>query len=74
MTEIHIIGQAKCKFCDLAKEQAEKHGYKPKVKILKTNAEKQSFVDAGFKTVPQIYIDGNHIGGCEDFLTWLENI
>lgn len=64
-----------CKWCDKAKEAATEEGF---------TIEEASFYDPsmweweemiGFipTTAPQIFVDGVHIGGCMDFLEWLEN-
>ena len=64
-----------CKWCDKAKEVAADVGFE---------IEELSFYEPSMweweesigyipSTAPQIFIDGVHIGGCMDFIEWIEN-
>jgi len=67
----HIIIYTKenCPYCDRAKRLLTAKGYVFEEVDLTDDPEGQlALVEkaGGQKTVPQIFIDGSHIGGCED--------
>lgn len=64
-----------CKYCDKAKEVANEYGY---------DIEERNFYEPSMwewqemtgkvpKTAPQIFVDGVYIGGCDNFIEWIEN-
>lgn len=72
-THVHIIGQPGCIFCEKAVKLAE--DYKLKylyVDITKFPEAKQYLKDKGYKTVPQIWHAGKHIGGYTEFASYVE--
>jgi ribonucleotide reductase alpha subunit len=69
-----VYGIPNCPFCQLAKEEMKLRGipydYIDLKEIGKTAAE---VTGRKVKTVPQIYIQGNYIGGYDDLLVFLES-
>jgi glutaredoxin 3 len=71
MPEIEIYTQDWCPFCARAKQVFDTHG----VAYREISAERGSAArteaasrSGGRTSVPQIFIDGTHIGGCDDLL------
>ncbi|HMQ10362.1 MAG TPA: glutaredoxin domain-containing protein [Oligoflexia bacterium] len=69
-----MISTQVCPFCVKAKAMLTDHGYD----IIEIKAGQDIPMDAilplsGRTSVPQIYIDGQHIGGSDDLEVWLEN-
>lgn len=71
MATVEIYTKASCGFCTRAKrmldmkkvayrEIAVDHGGAPKDEMLQRSS--------GRSTVPQIFIDGRHVGGCDDLM------
>ena len=69
---IEIFGKTQCPYCDMAKQLCETKGYEYTYKQLDTAFTKrelfQSFPSA--RTFPQIRIDGEAIGGYDNFKDW----
>ena len=69
-----IYGKEGCPFCEMAKEELSLRGvqfdYVDLGEISKTAAE---VTGRDVKTVPQIYIDGNYVGGYDDMMKQLNN-
>lgn len=67
-----LYGKKDCPFCAMAREELSLRGivydYVDLQEIGKTAAE---VTGRNVKTVPQIYIEGNYIGGYEDLMTFL---
>jgi len=68
--DVVIIGRKNCTWCrksrKLAREVADKVSYRDL--DAKSNADlKHWFEIENLKTVPQIFVDGNHIGGYQEF-------
>lgn len=59
-----IIAGSGCPYCEKAKELLQKEGYTIWYSVASPgNTLWQFLLYAGFTTVPQIFIDGRHIGG-----------
>ena len=64
-----------CKYCEKAKVVANEYGfeieeldfYQPTV------YEWQEISGKVPMTAPQIFVDGEYIGGCDDFIKWIES-
>ena len=56
-----IFGRPGCPYCVRAKELAEK---------LTNERDLEKTVGKPVETVPQIFVDQKHIGGCTDFEAW----
>ncbi len=73
--KVIIIGRAGCKYCRLARQLAKKHSHK--WNYLDLNKEKNADLNTYFElerftTVPQIWVNGTHIGGYEEYLKLVE--
>ncbi len=71
MPEITIYTQPFCPFCARAMRVLERKGAAfTEINAPQGSAERQEAVrrSGGRSSVPQIFIDGTHIGGCDDLL------
>lgn len=68
MAHIDIYTKATCPFCHRAKALLNSKGAAFNELPIDGDAEKrqQMIERSGRTTVPQIFIDGQHIGGCDD--------
>ena len=68
MPVIDIYTKQTCPFCHRAKALLEKKGAAFNEIAIDGDAEKRAGMieRSGRSTVPQIFIDGKHIGGCDD--------
>ena len=57
-----------CGFCTAAKRLLDSKGVAyEEIDVMTDSAKKQEMMKrAGRHTVPQIFIDGSHVGGCDD--------
>ena len=74
MPMITIYGKPMCPFCDKAKALCEQRGYAYEYKTLGTDYSKEELLETfpGARTVPQIVINGEKIGGYDKLTTYLE--
>lgn len=72
---ITIYGKPQCPFCDKAKNLCEQRGYKYEYKTLGKDYQIEELLETfpGAKTVPQIIINSQKVGGFNDFEDYLEN-
>lgn len=76
---VYTTSAFECKWCIKVKELLNVYGFDFYEKdISKQDEYKKEFVEAGFRTVPQVYLEGTLIGGYEttkDYLrkTFFEN-
>lgn len=75
--EIVIYGKNECKYCVKSKWMfktfVEKYGYIMKyVELEKDNKVYLKELIGEFTTVPQIIVNGVHIGGYNEFIGWIE--
>jgi glutaredoxin 3 len=68
MAKIEIYTTALCPYCSSAKALLEKKGAAYEETDVTFDPEKRKDVirRSGRRTVPQIWIDGRHVGGCDD--------
>lgn len=68
MTEIIIYSTAYCPYCVRAKHLLDKKGLAYKEIRVDEDAQQREemITKSGRRTVPQIFINGQHIGGCDD--------
>lgn len=68
MTEIIIYSKDPCSYCAKAKMLLQKKGKSFKEIKVTDDATREEVIkkSGGRLTVPQIFIDGEHIGGCDD--------
>ena len=71
---IEIYGKPMCPYCDQAKALCERREFKFTYKSLGTDYTKEELLESfpGARTVPQIRINGENIGGYEQLVTYLE--
>jgi thioredoxin reductase (NADPH) len=72
---ITIYGKPQCPFCDKAKNLCEQRGYKYEYKTLGKDYQIEELLETfpGAKTVPQIIINSQKVGGFNDFENYLED-
>lgn len=70
MAEIEIYTQPYCPYCTRAKQLLDSKGarYREIDAPHGTPARAESLSRTGRTSVPQIFIDGRHIGGCDDLV------
>lgn len=69
MADIEIFTTQVCPYCVRAKRLFDKKGVSYREIDVSTDADLRESMTAragGRRTVPQIFIDGEHIGGCDD--------
>lgn len=68
MAKIEIYTKQTCPFCHRAKALLEQKGVSWHEIAIDNDAEKRAEMieRSGRSTVPQVFIDGQHIGGCDD--------
>ncbi|KTD40911.1 glutaredoxin 3 [Legionella parisiensis] len=68
MAEVIIYSTAYCPYCVKAKELLQlKHTSFTEIRIdLQPELRDEMITKSGRRTVPQIFINGQHIGGCDD--------
>ena len=71
---ITIYGKPMCPFCDKAKALCEQRGYAYEYKTLGTDYSKEELLETfpGARTVPQIVINGEKIGGWDQMVKYIE--
>jgi glutaredoxin 3 len=69
MNPVKIYTKSSCPYCVLAKRLFDEKGVRyEEISIEKDPSKRDEMIAAahGRKTVPQIFIAGRHIGGCDD--------
>jgi glutaredoxin len=71
---ILIYGKPMCPFCDRAKSLCEQRGFAYEYKSLGTDYTKEELLETfpGARTVPQIVVNGNKVGGYEQFTQYID--
>jgi glutaredoxin len=69
---IEIYGKTQCPYCDKAKALCERKGYDYVYKSLGEDFTREEMMEAfpTARTFPQIMIDGEAIGGYDNFADW----
>ena len=72
---IEIYGKPMCPFCDKAKNLCETRGFKYTYKSLGTDYTREELMEQfpNARTVPQIVINGQKIGGYDQFTQYLDD-
>jgi glutaredoxin 3 len=71
VAQIEIYTKTTCPYCIRAKRLLDSKGVKYReIGVDFGGAEKQEMVQRanGRMTVPQVFIDGRHVGGCDDLM------
>ncbi|MGR3468528.1 MAG: glutaredoxin 3 [Shimia sp.] len=68
MQPVEIYTTPICGFCQMAKRLLTQKGVSfTEIDVMRDTAKKQEMMQrAGRHTVPQIFIGGTHVGGCDD--------
>ena len=76
MKNIVIYTQDMCGYCDAAKEEFESREWDYTTRNIKhaDNYDNLKELLPDVKTVPQIWIDGKHIGGYDELKEWLKTV
>ena len=86
--EIKVVSKSDCPFCKMAKVWLEDHGFAYTEELMDNEEERLAFYQSltngvneivgqsdkvrRVNSVPQIYIDDKHIGGCDDLYALYE--
>lgn len=75
MKKVTIYIKPACPFCKKALLELDREGVKPNVIDITGNAALKSkmVTESKRSTVPQIFIDNKHLGGCDDLLAAQKN-
>jgi glutaredoxin len=67
-----VLPDHTCPFGVRAKEQLAEHGYEVDDRVLRSREEVDAFEqEQGVATTPQVFIDGDRIGGSEELESYL---
>ena len=69
MPSVTIFTRSTCPYCDMAKDLLDRKGVSfEEIDIGREPARRAAMISraGGRTTVPQIFIDGRHVGGCDD--------
>ncbi|HVI28606.1 glutaredoxin 3 [Hansschlegelia sp.] len=69
MPSVTIFSRSTCPYCDMAKDLLDRKGVSfEEIDIGREPARRAEMISraGGRTTVPQIFIDGRHVGGCDD--------
>jgi glutaredoxin 3 len=74
MNEVLIYTSASCPYCVQAKRLLQEKGMTyTEIRVdLDENAREEMIARSGRRTVPQMFIDDKHIGGCDDLHAYLK--
>ena len=67
--KVEIYSKPQCPYCDMAKNLAEQKGYDLTYKMLDEDFDREVLMETfpGARTLPQIIVDGEKIGGYQEF-------
>jgi glutaredoxin len=68
---IKVYSKTNCPYCVSAKNWLKQRGYAYEEIVIDNDSERQKFYESvgnGVRTVPQIYVDGERIGGFQDLI------
>jgi len=74
-SNVVIYSQNNCAACETAKNIMHKHGIFYTLYNISNNPEAKNMLQnqvPGVRSVPQIFINGNHIGGVTELLTYID--
>lgn len=70
MKEVIVYSKPNCTYCEEAKEVLKSRGIQYRVIDVSRDMDAlQKLKDAGFRSVPQLYVDGEHIGDSQSART-----
>ena len=67
--KVEIYSKPQCPYCDMAKELAEREEHDLTVKMLDVDFDREVLMETfpGARTFPQIIVNGDKIGGYQEF-------
>ena len=73
---VEIYSKPACPFCVQAKALAEREGYELTYKMLDEDFDRETLMETfpGARTFPQIIVDGNKIGGYQEFKQLVDEV
>ena len=74
--KVEIYSKPQCPYCDMAKNLAEREGYDLTYKMLDEDFDRETLMETfpGARTFPQIIVDGNKIGGYQEFKQLVDEV
>jgi len=87
--EIKVVTKSGCPFCDMAKKWLDENGFEYETQLMDNEEERLAFYQSinGIKeivgeptevrrvnSVPQIFVDGDRIGGYDDLMKYAETL
>ena len=74
--KVEIYSKPQCPFCVQAKALAEREGYELTYKMLDEDFDRETLMETfpGARTFPQIIVDGNKIGGYQEFKQLVDEV
>jgi glutaredoxin 3 len=69
MAKVEIYTTMLCPYCYRAKKLLSQHGVAfTEIDVMMDGAKRREMIEraGGRRTVPQIFIDGKHVGGCDE--------
>lgn len=72
--KFEIYSKTGCAYCEQAKKLLEEKGVHYIEYGVGSGISREAFFEKfpGVKTVPQIVVDGHHVGGYENFIEWIK--
>ena len=68
-----IYGSGNCPACDVAKKVATESGVEFIYHDISQDPQQRDYIiQKGFRTVPQVFVGGEHIGGLQDLSKFVE--
>jgi len=73
--KILVLSKQNCKYCDIAKDALTEAGLDYIAKEIDSTSKlyTEAIALTNQRTVPNIWIDGKHIGGSDKLLVWLRH-
>ena len=73
---VEIYSKPQCPYCDMAKNLAEQKGHDLTVKMLDVDFDREALMETfpGARTFPQIIVDGDKIGGYQEFKKLVDEV
>ena len=74
--KVEIYSKPQCPYCDMAKNLAEQKHYDLTVKMLDEDFDRETLMETfpGERTFPQIIVDGEKIGGYQEFKKLVDEV
>lgn len=71
---IEVYSKPNCPYCDMAKDTFRNTGVQYKEIVVGFDMSREEFYlkFPGHRTVPQILINGHHVGGYSDLTEWMK--